>query len=178
MQKRHSSLPGIEFIVADVRELIGFGDNLYTLIIDKGCLDALFSGSNFSSSISRALRELYRVMKNNGVLASFSHAPKLARVPYFRAFDFSIEALPIMNGGAHLTLYSLIKTDDRSLLDKEVIGGDPGVLKKIDNSANVSQNVAKFYNSKAGKFSGGNITIGVSADFLAELVAESAEMDG
>ena len=177
MQKFHSVRTGVEFVVMDVREMTRYPDQSFNLVIDKGCLDALFCGADFKESSSRALREIHRVMVPNSLFMCFSHAPYLARVPYLRVADFSIEASPVVGGGEHISMYSLLKTTTRELLDRKVPGGEASIPMK--KSAFVSTFDQKMNKTSTAKTSGntGVMTVTASVDMLAGMVEESEEMD-
>jgi SAM-dependent methyltransferase len=177
MQKFHAKLTGVEFIVMDMREMTRLANGLFTLIIDKGGLDALFCGEDFKTSSQRAIQEIHRVLVNNGLFVSFSHAPFLARVPYMRVADFSIEATPVVGGGESLSMFSLLKTTTRELLDRRVVGGEASQPAK--RSAFVSTLDAKMNKASTTRSAGntGLMTVTASVDVLADLVEETEGMD-
>ena len=95
MQQKYETLSGVEFLVCDIRELSGLSEDSYTLIIDKGCLDALFCRTDYKDAIQKTLEGIFKLLRMDGIYVSISHAPKLARVPYFRMIRWSIEVKPV-----------------------------------------------------------------------------------
>jgi SAM-dependent methyltransferase len=178
MQKFHANKTGVEFIVMDLREMTRFTENTFTLVIDKGCLDALFCGADFKESSRRAIIEIHRVLvRDTGLFVSFSHAPFLARVPYLRVADFGIEATPVVGGGESLSMFSCLKTTIKELLDHKVVGGEAS--QHIKKSAVVSNFDQKMNKTSTTRNAGntGFMTVTASVDILAGLVEESEDMD-
>lgn len=179
MRRKYESYAGVEFFVMDVRQLHKFKDNSFTVIIDKACIDALYCGTDYLDSTNLALTEIYRVLKPDGVFFSITHAPPLSRVPYFRLIPWAIDSYKIPSEiGEGLTLFVLIKTNNEQLLSKKIAGAEAVLrpkAKKVVSS--FDQNMNKSSTSRS-KGNAGSITVTASANILAELVAESAEMDG
>lgn len=123
MQDTHSQCAGVDFLVMDVMELNSFADSSFSLVIDKGCIDALFCRTDYESCVSRSFKEIFRVLKKEtGVFASISHAPPLTRVAYMRqAAKWSIDATPMLDG-EHITLYTLLRTTNEVLLARRIDG--------------------------------------------------------
>jgi ubiquinone/menaquinone biosynthesis C-methylase UbiE len=123
MQDTHTQCAGVDFLVMDVMELNSFADSSFSLVIDKGCIDALFCRTDFESCASRSFREIFRVLKKEtGIFASISHAPPLTRVAYMRqAAKWSIDATPLLDG-EHITLYTLLRTTNEVLLARRIDG--------------------------------------------------------
>lgn len=178
MRKKYQSYSGVDFVVMDVRQLTGLSDSIFTLIIDKGCLDALFCGTEFHENVLLAMNELFRVMKPDALTISFSHAPKLARVPYLRQVQWSIDANPVHLGGEGITMFVLTKTTDPEKLNRKIAGAEAGVRKKTSKLvSNMDQTMNKSSTTRSGRNTG-SVTVTASVDILEQMVAESAEMDG
>jgi ubiquinone/menaquinone biosynthesis C-methylase UbiE len=162
----------------DVRQLHKFSDNLFTLIFDKGCFDSLFCGTDYLDSTSLALKEIYRILKNDGIFFSVTHAPPLARVPYFRQFIWAIESYKLPPTlGEGLTLFALTKTTNELLLQKKVAGAEAVLRSKATKVVSqLSQGMNKVSVTR-GKSNAGKLTVTASASILEDMVAESAEMD-
>lgn len=179
MRRKYESYAGVEFFVMDIRQLHKFKDHTFSVIIDKACIDSLFCGTDYLDSTTLALTEVYRVLKEDGVFFSVTHAPPLARVPYFRLIPWAIDSYKVPSEiGEGLTLFVLIKTNNEVLLSKKIVGAEAMLRPKQKKVVSAfDQNMNKSSTSRAGK-NAGTITVTASASILAELVAESAEMDG
>lgn len=73
MTKRHSKIPGIQWKVADVRDLDMLSDQSINVALDKGTLDAMIHGSGWNppdevkDNTTRYMREVYRILKEDGI---------------------------------------------------------------------------------------------------------------
>lgn len=180
MQRKYSTYAGVEFLVMDTRSLLKFADESFTLIFDKACLDALFCGTDYFDSTTSAMKELYRVLKFEGVLMTLTHAPPVARVPYYRVVPWAIDSYKISPQiGEGLTLFVLTKTSDPRMLEKRVVGAEAAIRPKTKRviSSNVGGSMNRGSTTRSGQNSG-SITVSASADLIAELVNESREVDG
>ena len=178
MQDKYVHLTGVNFVCLDVREMLSLQSDAYSLVIDKGCIDAVFCGTDFITSSKRAFNEIYRVLRpNGGIFFSVSHATPLSRVPYFRSIEWAIDISKLVEGES-LTLFSLTKTTDRALLDKKIVGAEAGVQKRA--SALVSSLDQKMNKSSTtrSKANAGALTVTASVDKMIEMVDESQEVDG
>ena len=92
MQKRYESYAGVEFLVMDARFMHKFSDQSFDLIFDKGCIDMLFCSTDYFDSSTMTVKELYRVLRDEGVLFTVTHAPAIARVPYFRSSHWALQS--------------------------------------------------------------------------------------
>ena len=173
MQREYSTYTGVEFFVMDVRELIKFPDNYFSLIFDKGCIDTLFCGTDFISSTKRAFSEIYRVMRKESTFVLISHASPRTRVPFLRSASWAVDCYKLDDEiGESLTMYTLMKTSNVLLLNKRIKDGD---LPERSVNANISTMENKT-TSKSGR--GGSLSVTSNTDALDEMLAESAERDG
>ncbi len=46
---------------------MNFLPNSFDVVIDKGCLDVVFCGENSLENAMKALKEVYKVIRNKGV---------------------------------------------------------------------------------------------------------------
>ncbi|KAI1373170.1 S-adenosyl-L-methionine-dependent methyltransferase [Hypoxylon crocopeplum] len=73
MSQRHSSMEGIEWKFADVRDMHEITEKSIDVAFDKGTLDAMIHGSPWNplddvkNNTSRYIREVNRVLKDDGV---------------------------------------------------------------------------------------------------------------
>ncbi len=179
MQRKYESYTGVEFFVMDVRQLHKFTNSSFTVIFDKGCIDALFCGTDYMDASNLAFSELYRVMKMDAIFFHITHAPSVARVPYLRCVSWAIDRVKIPSHiGEGLTLFVLVKTENEIMLAKKIQGAEAAVRSKTSRVvSNMDQQMNKTSTTKKGNNTG-SLTVTASVDTLAEMVAESAEVDG
>ncbi len=172
MQREYASYTGVEFFVMDVRELIKFPENYFSLVFDKGCIDTLFCCTDFISSTKRAFSEIYRVMRQESTFVLVSHASPRTRVPFLRYSSWAIECYKIDEEiGESLTMYTLMKTTNVLLLNKRIKDGDLP-------EKSVNANISTMENKTSSKSRGGSLSVTSNTDALDEMLAESAERDG
>lgn len=204
MRQQYKDLSGVVFSVMDVRELNAIPSNSISVAIDKACIDAIFCSTNFLNDSKQAFKEIHRVLANNGVFTSFSHAPSNCRVPFLRCVDWSIDCCTSSYGiffiflniiliiiylyiviiihiqieiGEGIQMYTLTKTTDKSLLNKKVDGGEIVILSKASNAvSSLEQQQVKSSQTKNSN-STGFVTVTASVDILAEMVNESEDID-
>lgn len=81
MGKRHAKIPGIEWKQVDVRNMDVFADESIDVAVDKGTLDAMVYGSGWDvldevkSNTNSYMRELYRVLKDDGLFLYITYRP-------------------------------------------------------------------------------------------------------
>ncbi|ROW08705.1 hypothetical protein VPNG_06375 [Cytospora leucostoma] len=81
MSERHSSIPGIEWKQADVRNLDHLTDGSVNVAFDKGTLDAMIYGSGWNppdevrDNTSKYMREVHRVLKDDGAFLYITFRP-------------------------------------------------------------------------------------------------------
>lgn len=175
LQKKYSTFSGVDFMVMDVRDLSFLSGCAYSLVLDKACLDALFCLIDFKNSVEKALQEIYRVMRVDGIFLSFTHAPKLARCPYLRGIKWSIDAAPVIGGGEGLSMFTMVKTSDRELLARQIAGNEVTSSRSTSGVVTGSELKARVRSMKKIK---GFITVTEGVDAVAHMVAETAELDG
>lgn len=178
MQKRYSTYTGIEFFVMDTKQLMKFSMESFTLVIDKACIDSLFCGTDYMEATNLAMSEIYRVLKYDGVFISVSYGSKLSRVPYFRAIPWAIDCYKVASDiGEHLVLYVLTKTTNQDLINKKIPGAEATIQAKSSHVvSSLDQQMNKGSTTRSGQNTG-SITVTASADALADMVAESADVD-
>jgi SAM-dependent methyltransferase len=161
----------------DVTNLLKFPDEEFTVIFDKGCIDSLFCSLDYTESINKTINELYRVLKKNGGFISISHATAPARVPYYRQVQWAIECFKINSDiGEGLNLYILNKTDDPTLLNKKILGGEVAVRSKSSRIfSKLKENMNKSSTVKSGKNSG-SLTVTASVEVLSKMI-EDGELE-
>lgn len=175
MQREYAALAGVEFYVMDVRELIKFPSESFSLVFDKACIDTLFCGTDFMTSTKKAIAEIYRVMKPESSFVSVSHGSPITRVPFFRVAPFAIDCYKVdAEIGEGLTLYTLLKTTNKALLGKKVLGGE--MVTAADRSAATQDREQQTSKGVRGKK--GRLTVTSNTDALEEMLAESTERDG
>jgi len=178
MQDKYSHLSGVEFKCMDVCEMLTLQSDAYSLVIDKGCIDALFCTTNFLTSVAKALREIHRVLRpEGGIFFCVSHATPLSRVPYFRSIEWAIDIGKMVEGES-LTLFTLTKTSDRALLDRKIIGAEAVVQKRASSLTSNLENKANKQSTTRSRANAGNLVVTASVEKMVEMVDESRDKDG
>lgn len=178
MQKQYESYPGVEFMVMDARYMHKFADETFTVIFDKGCVDTLFCGTDYFESSTRAMKEIYRVLKHEGVFMTVTHAPAIGRVPYFRTAPWAIESYMVHASiGEGLTLFILTRTSNQIMLDKKIAGAEAAIRPKAKRVVSSMEQGAKGMSTTRSGSNTGSITVSASADLIADMLNESAEAD-
>ena len=178
MQKKYASYTGVEFFVMDTKQLIKFEDEIFTFVIDKACIDALFCGTDFIESTELAFEEIFRVLKFEGNFISISHATPLSRVPYLRAIRWAIDVYKVPSDvGERLSIYAMTKTMNEEMIERRIPGAEAAIRTK---AAKVVSNLDQKMNAASttrGGTNTGSITVTASVDAIADLVQESADVD-
>lgn len=179
MQKKYREYSGVEFFVMDTKQLMKFSMDSFSLILDKACIDSLFCGTDYMETTALTFAEIYRVMRQDAVFVSVSHGSKISRVPYFRVIPWAIDCYKIASDiGEHLTLYVMTKTSNMDLVNKKVAGAEATLQAKSTGVvSSLDQQMNKGSTTRAKGQNTGSITVTASVDALAEMVAESAEVD-
>eukprot|EP01029_Cantina_marsupialis_P029393 TRINITY_DN780246_c0_g1_i1.p1 TRINITY_DN780246_c0_g1~~TRINITY_DN780246_c0_g1_i1.p1 ORF type:complete len:198 (-),score=25.97 TRINITY_DN780246_c0_g1_i1:82-675(-) len=88
---KYSHCTGVEFYASDCTNMDIIGDKSFDVVIDKTTLDCLFCSSHTPYSAIEGLKEIYRVLKDDSILISVSHAPEVVRNPFFKRFTWSLD---------------------------------------------------------------------------------------
>merc|ERR1711964_588120 len=75
-------------ITADACDLSMFPDDTFSLIVDKGLIDALLCGSDSFTQVSAYMTHTYRVLAPGGVFIVVSHGVPASRTAYFKSKSF------------------------------------------------------------------------------------------
>ena len=82
-------IPSLKFLKADIRNMKEhFEDGSFDVVIDKGTLDSLLCGDSSGPNSIKALNEIYRVLKPNGVYICVTYGLPEQRVNVFKRADF------------------------------------------------------------------------------------------
>lgn len=73
MNKKHMNYPGLEYHEMDAKNL-NFETKYFDIIIDKGLIDSLRCEENFQFSVMQYLKEIHRVLNNDGVFLCVSYS--------------------------------------------------------------------------------------------------------
>jgi EEF1A lysine methyltransferase 4 len=174
MAYKYSDFSGIEFLVLDARDLSYFPDETFTIVFDKGCMDATFCCTDYTTETQRLYKEIFRVLKPDGQFLSISHASPPSRVPYLRSIRWAIETCGVPEG-ENLTLYICLKTTKIELLNKRLDGAEAATLTK---NMNVVSSMDQTMNKKSmtrNKENSGQLTVSTDVDVIAELVRECGD---
>ena len=69
MRTRDKDLEGVQVLVMDARNLSTFPDAAFDCVVDKACLDSVFSSDSSIEAAHRALEEISRVLAPEGILS-------------------------------------------------------------------------------------------------------------
>ena len=86
MQERYSDYEGMRYLCMNVCNL-EFENGSFDVIIDKGTLDSVLCGESATEGIHKALKEVTRVLKSDGVFVCVSYGIPEYRLPYFENTD-------------------------------------------------------------------------------------------
>ena len=178
MAQKYIDYHGVQFLCVDVLEMAPFADNSFTLVIDKGCLDAVMCGTEFRQMSKSMFEEVHRVLDKEGIFLSVSHAPAITRVPYLRQVRWAVDSMKLPEGES-LTLYIGINTDKEELLNKKVVGGEAALPQTSSKVVSKLDAGAMNKNSTTRKPGGGGM-LSVTSDvsYIENLVKESLDVDG
>ena len=179
MQQKYQSFSGVEFICLDVRKMCFFVDKMFALVIDKACIDALFCEIDCIQSVGAALREIERVMHDDGMFLSISHGSPSSRLPYLRETKWSIQLLVLPNGcGEGLSLFSMTRTESDSVTKKKM--SLAGIAE--ESASNVPVTSLRRRDGKSMVLTvsrtAGTLTTNLEPHSLAELVRRKLEKSG
>lgn len=176
MSQRYADYHGVEFSCMDAREMNQIGDKSFSLVIDKGTMDAIFCGTDFRKESKTYFEEVYRVLEDEGVFLVVSHAAPLTRVPYLRQVHWAVDSTMLPEGET-ITLFACTRTDNEELLNRKIAGAEAALPQheaKVTSHTEQSMNKNSQTRQPGG---GGGLTITADADFIANLVNESEEND-
>lgn len=179
MQTKYESYSGVEFICLDVRRMSIFPDKLFSVILDKACLDSLFCELDYKSSVKQALVEIHRVMKEDGVFTSISHGSPIARVPYFRYINWTVKILPLQEGSGDggLSFFAITRNENDLLSEGTFeVAEFASQAKPSHTVLSLNQNMNKVSITKSPK-NIGTLTVTATPDLLSQLIYESARND-
>ena len=171
MQQKYQSFSGVEFICLDIRKMGLFVDKMFALIIDKACIDALFCEIDCIESVGMAIREIERVMHDDGMFLSISHASPASRLPYLREIKWSIQLLVLPFGcGEGLALFSMTHAGSISVTKKKM--NLSGISEESASNiavTSVCQGEGKYVTATVPR-TAGTLTTNLEPHELAELV--------
>jgi ubiquinone/menaquinone biosynthesis C-methylase UbiE len=174
MSQKYAHFHGVEFICMDCREMGAFPEKNFSLIIDKGCMDSIFCGTEFRNDTEKYFRQVYRILKDEATFLSISHAAPLTRVPYLRVIRWAVDTTKLPEGES-LIMYILTRTEKEELLNRKVVGGEaslPGHKSNVVSKAEQSMNKNSTTKQPGG---GGGLTVTGDPDDIANLVNDNLD---
>lgn len=176
MRQKYEDFHGVQFSVMDIRDLSDFSDNMFSLVFEKGCTDAVFCSTNFLGDSRQAYKEIFRVLQPEGAFISISHAPPPARVPFLRISPWSIDTCSVPYGES-IHMYIMTKVKNTNEI-KAIEGAEAVVLAKSTNvRTSLDQQGANKASTTKNALNAGLVTVTASVDILSELVNETEEVD-
>ena len=100
MRRRDKDLEGVQILVMDTRNLSTFPDAAFDCVVDKACLDSVFSSDSSIEAAHRALEEISRVLAPEGFFLSVSYADVQSRYPHLKKdqFEWTVGQTSISTG--------------------------------------------------------------------------------
>lgn len=118
---KYREWPGMDFIVANVMYMDDFEDGRFTIIIDKGCIDAVMCGFNSIEDVNRMNKEVHRVLAPGAQFFSIGYGVAEMRMPHLQRphLDWDVTVSPVVGSSQH-RIYRCEKEDPNSInLEKE-----------------------------------------------------------
>ena len=83
-------IPSIKFEKGDIRDMrpLFNEDELFDVVLDKGTLDSILCGDSSGPNTDKALKEIYRVLKPNGVYICMTYGLPDQRLEIFKRPEF------------------------------------------------------------------------------------------
>nr|QTZ19567.1 methyltransferase 13 [Bixa orellana] len=80
MQNKYSDRPQLKYIKMDARNMSEFQTGSFDAVIDKGTLDSILCGNNSRQHATQMLKEVGRVLKDNGVYILITYGAPVYRL--------------------------------------------------------------------------------------------------
>ena len=104
MTEKHKDKASVTWKVMNATQM-DFSDELFDIVLDKGTFDSILCGESSTSMAHRTLKEVYRVLKPNGVFICVSYGKPDNRLAYLEnqgEFNWRVDvdtvAKPTVNG--------------------------------------------------------------------------------
>ena len=113
MQERYSDYEGMQYLCMDICKM-DFENERFDVVLDKGTFDSVLCGEGATEAIHKALKEVSRVLKSNGVFICVSYGVPEYRLPYFENSEirWTIDIQKIKKPTMEEAGANLIKQDD------------------------------------------------------------------
>ncbi|KAG8632154.1 hypothetical protein KVT40_001294 [Elsinoe batatas] len=114
MSERHNHIQGIQWRQVDVRDMNSVEDGAVDVAFDKGTLDAMIWGSNWSppdevrDNTSKYLREVHRVLKDNGAFLYLTFRQPHFMKPLLNPDGLWDLDLQVLSGGGGFDYYGYV----------------------------------------------------------------------
>lgn len=84
MQARYEDIPQLQYLVMDARKMDRFPDNYFNLIVEKACMDSLFSSLNSYQEVLRMNQEVCRILEPGRLFVSVTYGSPAMRMPHLQ----------------------------------------------------------------------------------------------
>mmetsp|Transcript_77996 Transcript_77996/g.223966 ORF Transcript_77996/g.223966 Transcript_77996/m.223966 type:complete len:286 (-) Transcript_77996:139-996(-) len=177
LQHRYQHQEGMEFLVMDATSMSRLDSNSIDLVIEKGCIDSLFCGTNSYNHVLTLNQEVCRVLKPGRVFISVSCGAENIRIPHFshRTLHWEIDHanVPGRNG---LHVYMLQKSEEEGLeinmMDTDFVG-EEDVNREMGEDKQTTEK--KFLNTQEKAAGGEGLVIVANVRDQEDLLAAMAE---
>lgn len=110
MKERYKTFEGMLFYLCNVIDLSFFPENSFDIIIDKGCLDCVFSMLDGARSAIKACKEIFRVLAPRGSFLLYSCGSPRTRETHLKAKGLRWDVQGIFVDGTASSYYYIMKT--------------------------------------------------------------------
>ena len=97
MQARYEEQPRLQYLVMDARKMDRFPDDYFHLIVEKACLDSLFSSLNSYQEVLRMNQEVCRVLAPGRIFVCVSYGSPAMRMPHLghQSLPWRVDCVPL-----------------------------------------------------------------------------------
>ncbi|KAL5781896.1 hypothetical protein ACOSP7_006925 [Xanthoceras sorbifolium] len=80
MKTKYSDRPQLKYSIMDARKMDDFQSSSFDVVIDKGTLDSILCGNNSRQNATQMLKEVWRVLKDQGVYILITYGAPIYRL--------------------------------------------------------------------------------------------------
>ena len=128
MQDRYAKYEGMHFNIQDVRCMDDLESESFTMVVDKGTMDALFCATSGTEDVKKMCGEVSRVLAPGGRFVVITHGTEAMRKMHLTrpVFDWNVEHTIIADETQGSTHVFIMEKHDHSLVTYDVTAGAGG----------------------------------------------------